>query len=282
MSPLPGLDVHPAACAAAAVLLGLVAGSFLNVVIARLPRMLEREWRRESAQRSGDVEAASHLAGERFGLAFPRSHCPRCAHPLRPRENLPLLGYLWLRGRCRACGGRIPPRYPLVEILGAAASAAVVWRFGCGAEAAGALLLTFALIALAGIDHETGLLPDEITLPFLWLGLALNLFDAHAPLHAAVLGAIAGYGVPWLVHHAFRLLTGKEGMGHGDFKLLAMLGAWLGWEALPLVIVLSSVTAIAFGTTLILLGRHERSAPLPFGPFLAAAGWTSLLLGARA
>ena len=279
MSPLPGLEAHPAACAAAATLFGLLAGSFLNVVITRLPRMLEREWRREHADQSGDVEAASYYADQRFGLAFPRSHCPRCARPLRPRENLPLLSWLWLRGRCRACGWRIPPRYPLVETLGAAASAAVVWRFGCGMEAASALLLTLALIALAGIDRETGLLPDEITLPFLWLGLALNLVDTHAALHAAVLGAIAGYGVPWLAYHAHRLLTGREGMGHGDFKLLAMLGAWLGWEALPLVIVLSSVAAIAFGVTMIVLRRHERSAPLPFGPFLAAAGWTCLLWG---
>ena len=279
MFPLPGFLAHPAACAAAAALLGLIAGSFLNVVIARLPRILEREWRWESADRNGDVEAASHYAGQRFGLAFPRSHCPRCAHPLRPWENVPLFGYLWLRGRCRACGERISPRYPLVELLSVAASAAVAWRFGCGVEATSALLLTFALIALAAIDCDAGLLPDEITLPFLWLGLAINLFDTHTSLHSAVLGAIAGYGILWLVYHAFRLLTGKEGMGHGDFKLLAMLGAWLGWEALPLVVVLSSVSAIAIGVALIALGRHQRSDPLPFGPFLAAAGWVSLFWG---
>ena len=268
-----------AACIAASMLSGLVAGSFLNVVIVRLPRILEREWRWELAQRSGDAEASSHYAGGRFGLATPRSHCPVCRVPIRPLDNVPVLGFLRLAGRCRACGTRIPLRYPAVEMGSALASGLVAWYFGCGPAAAGALLLTFALIALAFIDLDTRLLPDAITLPVLWLGLVFNLFGVHAPLPSAVLGAAAGYLVLWSVFHVFRILTGKEGMGHGDFKLLAMLGAWLGWEALPLVVLLSSAAALLVGGTMIALGYRERTSPMPFGPFLALAGWLCLLFG---
>ena len=273
------LQTHPAACIAAAALLGLVAGSFLNVVIVRLPRVLEREWQWEAAQRTGDDEASSYYAGERFGLVAPRSRCPGCARPIRPWDNIPVLSFLWLRGRCRACGWRIPLRYPAVELLSAAASALVAWHFGYGAPMAGALVLTFALIALAFIDFDTHLLPDAITLPVLWLGLSFNLFGVHATLHSSVLGAIVGYGILWTTFHVFRLFTGKEGMGHGDFKLLAMLGAWLGWQSLPLVILLSSVAGVVLGAAMIALGRQDHTAPMPFGPFLAAAGWLCLLFG---
>ena len=273
------LSTHPATCIPVATLIGLVGGSFLNVVVFRLPRILEREWQFEVAQRTGDVEASSHYAGQRFGLATPRSHCPACAVPIRPLDILPVLGYLWLRGRCRACGWKIPLRYPTVETASALGAAIVAWQFACGAPMASALLLTFALIALACIDLETGLLPDAITLPFLWLGLAVNLFGTHTTLPSAVLGAIAGYGILWSVFHAFRIVTGKEGMGHGDFKLLAMLGAWLGWESLPLVVFLSSAAALAVGLSSIALGYRSRKSPMPFGPFLAAAGWLYLLLG---
>ena len=273
------LQAHPAACIGAAAFLGLVAGSFLNVVIFRLPRILEREWQWEVAQRTGDVEASSHYAGERFSLAFPRSHCPACSAPIRPLDNIPVFGFLWLRGRCRACGSRIARRYPAVETSSALAAAVVAWHFGCGAPMAGALLLSFALIALACIDLETRLLPDAVTLPFLWLGLAINLFGVYTTLPSALIGAIAGYGVLWSVFQVFRFFTGKEGMGHGDFKLLAMAGAWLGWESLPLVILFSSATALFVGGTMIALGYRERSSPMPFGPFLAGAAWLCLLFG---
>ena len=273
------LSAHPAACVALATLVGLIGGSFLNVVVFRLPRILEREWQWEAAERSGDVEASSHFAGQRFGLATPRSRCPACAAPIRPLDLLPVLGYLRLRGRCRACDWKIPLRYPAIEISSALAAGVVAWQFGCGAPMASALLLTFALIALAGIDLETGLLPDAITLPFLWLGLAINLFGVHTALPSAVMGAIAGYGILWLVFHAFRAVTGREGMGHGDFKLLAMLGAWLGWQALPLLVFLSSAAALVVGLGSVALGWRQRSSPIPFGPFLAAAGWLSLLFG---
>ena len=273
------LSAHPVACIGAVVFLGLIAGSFLSVVTFRLPRILEREWQWEAAQRSGDPRTLIHASHERFSLAFPRSHCPACGTSIRPLDNVPVFGFLWLRGRCRACGVRIPFRYPAVEIASALAAVAVAWRFGCGVPMAGALLLTFALIALACIDLEKQLLPDAITLPFLWLGLAINLFGVYAPLPSAVIGAIAGYGVLWSVFQIFRLITGKEGMGHGDFKLLAMVGAWLGWESLPLVILLSSATALVIGGTLIALGYQKRHSPMPFGPFLAAAAWLCLLFG---
>ena len=273
------LQAHSAACIGAAAFLGLIAGSFLGVVAFRLPRILERQWQGEIAQRSGNSQDSIHCSDGRLSLAFPRSHCPSCASPIRPLDNIPLVGFLHLRGRCRACGAQIPLRYPALEVSSALAAAAVAWRFGCEAPMAGALLLTFALIALACIDLETQLLPDAITLPFLWLGLALNLFGVYAPLPAAVIGAIAGYGVLWSVFQVFRLVTGKEGMGHGDFKLLAMVGAWLGWEVLPLVIILSSTSALVVGGSLIALGRRKRASPLAFGPFLAGAAWLCLLFG---
>ena len=279
MTLLPVLQGDPGACIAAATLLGLVAGSFLNVVVFRLPRLLEREWQREIAQRTGDMKAWSRLAAERFGLAFPRSHCPVCSVPIRPADNIPVIGYLRLRGRCRACGSRISPRYPMVEMSSALAAAAVAWTFGCGVPMAGALLLTFGFIALACIDLETRLLPDSITLPFLWLGLAFNLFGTYTALPSAVIGAIVGYGVLWSVFQTFRFLTGKEGMGHGDFKLLAMIGAWLGWESLPLVVLFSSLGALIVGGALIATGGRNRASPMPFGPFLSAAGWLFLLFG---
>ena len=279
MNPASFLGTDPVACIAAAILLGLVAGSFLNVVIARLPRMLEREWQWEVARRSGDTEALSHFAGLRLGLAAPPSHCPACRTPIRVIDNIPVWSFVRLRGRCRACGARIGLRYPAVELASALAAALVVWRFGCGPAAGGALMLTFALIALFVLDLETRLLPDAITLPLLWLGLLFNVFGAHATLDSAVLGAVAGYTLLWSLFHLFRALTGKEGMGYGDFKLLAMLGAWLGWELLPLVVLLSSTAGILVGGTLIALGRRDRASPIPFGPFLAGAGWIGLLFG---
>lgn len=277
MTPFELLQASPSAALVAVAALGLVVGSFLNVVIHRLPVMLERSWRSECAEVLGD--AARPVETERLDLLLPRSRCPHCGHAIRAWENVPLLSYLLLRGRCSACGERISMRYPLIEALTAALSVAVVWRFGLDWQGAAALALTWLLVALAFIDLDTQLLPDNLTLPGLWLGLGVNLGGTFAPLDAAVVGAIAGYGSLWLVYQGFRLATGKEGMGYGDFKLLAMLGAWLGWQGLPVVVLLSSVAGAVVGVGLIALRGHDRSVPIPFGPYLALGGWVALLWG---
>ncbi|MFN0183181.1 MAG: prepilin peptidase [Aquabacterium sp.] len=261
--------------AGTAAALGLIVGSFLNVVIHRLPRMLQREWHEQCAELTG----ATAPPAPRFDLLHPRSHCPACKTPVAPWHNVPLLGYAWLRGRCAACSAAIPIRYPLVECAGGVLAAAAVWRFGFNATGLSAAVLAWALLALAMIDLDTQLLPDDITLPFVWLGLLVNLYALHASLTAAVVGAMTGYLVLWLVYHAFRLATGKEGMGYGDFKLLAMLGAWLGWQQLPVIVVLSSFVGAVVGIGLIVFRRHDRSVPIPFGPYLAAAGWIALMWG---
>ena len=258
-----------------AALLGLFIGSFLNVVIARLPVMMEREWQAEMAEFRGDAVAE----GERFNLVTPRSRCPHCGHMISALENIPLVSFLFLRGRCRHCRASISVRYPLVESLSAALSAYVAWRFGYSPAMAGALVFTWAMIALAFIDFDTRLLPDSLTLPLLWMGLIFNLLTGIVPLEEAVIGAVGGYLSLWSVYWLFKLVTGKEGLGYGDFKLLAAIGAWLGWQALPLVIVLASATGALFGIGLIVLGRHRRNTPMPFGPFLAVAGLLALLQG---
>ena len=261
-----------------AVLLGLVVGSFLNVVIHRLPLMMEREWLRQCRE----IEAEEAVQGAEpapLNLVTPASHCPACGHRIRVLENIPVASYLFLRGRCSACGAPISLRYPVVEVVSALLAVVVIWRFGTGWEAGAALLFSWALLALTVIDLDTMLLPDPITLPFVWLGLLVNLNGTFVPLADAVIGAVAGYALLWLVYHAFRLLTGKEGMGYGDFKLLAMIGAWLGWQMLPLVILLSSAVGALVGIALIAARRRQRSQPLPFGPFLAAAGWIALIGG---
>ena len=258
-------------------LLGLIVGSFLNVVIHRLPKMMEREWRSQCAEIL-DGEAppdGQHV----YNLVVPRSRCPNCDHQIGALENLPVLSYLALRGRCRTCGWRIPLRYPAIELLTGLLSVIVVWRFGLSIQAGGALLLTWALVALSFIDFDTQYLPDSITLPFLWLGLAFNVADTYATTQASVIGAIAGYLALWSVYHLFRLLTGKEGMGYGDFKLLALFGAWLGWSAVPLIVLLSSLVGAAIGVGMIALRGHDKNIPIPFGPYLAIAGWIALLWG---
>jgi leader peptidase (prepilin peptidase)/N-methyltransferase len=273
------LAANPSVLLIFAALLGLVVGSFLNVVIFRLPKMMEREWRDQCAEiLDGDAPPDDRPA---YNLVVPRSRCPSCGHQVAAAENIPVLSYLVLKGRCAQCGWRIPLRYPAVELLSGALSVLVVWRFGFGIESAGALVLTWALIALAFIDFDTQFLPDSITLPFLWLGLAFNLTGTFATIQASVIGAIAGYLVLWSVYHLFRLLTGKEGMGYGDFKLLAMLGAWLGWSALPLIILLSSLVGAVIGVSMIALRGHDRIIPIPFGPYLAIAGWIALLWGGQ-
>lgn len=276
------LRASPALTVTFAGLVGLLVGSFLNVVIYRLPLMMERDWRRHCAEfegREADEEP-------RFNLVTPRSACPHCKRPIRALENVPVLSWLVLRGRCAGCREAISPRYPAVEAASALASALVAWQFGASVETLAALGFTWALIALALIDYDHKLLPDAITLPLLWAGLALSL--AHPVADAerlflapgdAILGAIAGYLSLWSVYQAFKLATGKEGMGFGDFKLLAALGAWLGWQALPLIIILSAVVGAAVGGALMLLTSRGRDAAIPFGPFLAAAGWIALLWG---
>ncbi|MEW6133944.1 MAG: A24 family peptidase [Pseudomonadota bacterium] len=257
-------------------LLGLAVGSFLNVVIHRLPRMLEAGWRAQCAELRGEaVEPASP-----YTLATPRSACPSCGHRIRPWENIPLLSWFWLRGRCSACGTRISARYPLVELSSALLALAVAWKFGPSPAAAAGMLFVWALIALAFIDFDTMLLPDDITLLLLWAGLLFNLFGVFTTLQSAVIGAMAGYLSLWSVYWLFRLATGKEGMGYGDFKLLAAIGAWLGWELLPVTILLSSLVGAAVGIAMLVLVKHDRRIPIPFGPYLAGGGVVALFFGA--
>ncbi|AOU98994.1 methyltransferase [Acidihalobacter yilgarnensis] len=268
------------------ILTGLVIGSFVNVVIHRLPRMMALQWRRECAE-LGASEAhtptedddAHPQKNETYNLVVPRSSCPHCGHMIAATENIPILSYLWQRGRCAACRAPISPRYPIIELLGALLAAMAGLRFGLSWETLAAAVLGWSLLAAAAIDLETQLLPDSITLPLLWLGLLLNIDGLFVPLRDAVIGAMAGYLSLWLIYHLFRLLTGKEGMGYGDFKLLALLGAWFGWQLLPLTILLSSLVGALAGLSLMAFRRHHHEIPIPFGPYLAAAGWIALLWG---
>ncbi len=264
------------AFAVTAGLLGLVVGSFLNVVILRTPAMLMRRWQQDCQEFSGQPPAA---AAEPFNLITPRSRCPHCGHAITALENIPVLSYLWLRGRCIACKHPIGLRYPFVELLSAILSGVTAWHFGFGLAALAAMVLTWLLIALTFIDIDHHLLPDVMVLPFLWAGLLLNVFGTFATLPSAVIGAAAGYLSLWLVFHLFRLVTGKEGMGYGDFKLLALFGGWLGWQYLLLVVLLSSLLGAVIGIGLIVFQGRDRAQPLPFGPYLALAGWVALLWG---
>ena len=278
MSWIDLLAEQPALLYAFATLFALAVGSFLNVVIHRLPRMIEDDWRRECAEANPEA-SASQAEAPRMTLSSPGSHCPHCGHALRALENIPLLSYLFLRGRCSECGTRISPRYPIVEAATAVLSVLVLWRFGLGWETAAALVLTWSLIALAVIDFDTQLLPDAITLPLVWLGLLLSLGGLFTDPRSAIIGAAFAYLFLWGVFQLFRILTGKEGMGYGDFKLFAVFGAWLGWQHLPQILVLSACTGAVVGMALIALRSHDRQVPIPFGPYLAAAGWISLMWG---
>ena len=279
MSVIQLLSSSPTTLMAVAALFGLVVGSFLNVVIARLPVIMERGWREGCAELDDATADASAKQEAVFNLVVPRSRCPECGHGITALENIPLLSYAFLRGRCSDCGNRISLRYPLVELLSGVLAALVTWRYGFSVQCAGALLLTWALVALTFIDLDTQLLPDSITLPFLWLGIGFNLFSVYTTLAASVIGAMAGYLSLWTVYHTFRIATGKEGMGFGDFKLLAAIGAWLGWQMLPAVVLLSSLVGAVVGITIIVLRGHDRNVPIPFGPYLAAAGWLALMWG---
>jgi leader peptidase (prepilin peptidase)/N-methyltransferase len=330
MTMFDALASYPVLLIASVFVLSLLIGSFLNVVIHRLPIMLDREWRsqaseildvgREAAaehsvgdasaiQPNGDAaaigpvdegpaighrdetaamqpgaEAVVHLAP--YNLVFPRSACPRCNTPIKAHQNIPVLSYLWLGGRCASCHARISPRYPVIELATAVLSAAVAWRYGWHWQTLAALMLTWSLIALAVIDFDHQILPDAITLPLLWLGLVLSLawqsdLAPTIPVDptSAISGAAAGYLILWLVYWVYKRITGKEGMGYGDFKLLAAIGAWMGWQMLPLVILLSAATGALTGIALVVLRRRERGKPMPFGPFLAMAGWVAMMWG---
>lgn len=275
------LQAQPGLAMGAALVFGMLVGSFLNVVVYRLPVMMERDWReqcRELAAADAGDEVPQSKA-ERFNLVVPRSRCPSCGHGIRAHENVPVISYLFQRGRCSSCGWRIPLRYPALELLTGILSLIVIAAFGATAAGAAGLAFTYALVALAFIDLDTQYLPDDITLPLLWAGLALNFNGLFVALPTAVAGAMAGYLSLWVIYWVFKLITGKEGMGHGDFKLMAAIGAWLGWSVLPGVILLSSVVGAVVGITLILVRGHDRQIPIPFGPYIAAAGWLTLIWG---
>jgi leader peptidase (prepilin peptidase)/N-methyltransferase len=269
------LHSEPALLTGLVFLFSLLIGSFLNVVIHRLPKMMEADWHAQCAELRGETVPDAPL----YNLSLPRSACPQCGHQITALENIPLLSWLWLRGRCSACSTPISARYPLVELLTALLSAAAAWKWGVSVQTIGALLLVWTLIALAFIDLDTTFLPDNLTLPLLWLGLLFNLGGHFASLADAVIGAMAGYLVLWSVYWLFKLATGKEGMGYGDFKLLAALGAWLGWQMLPVTLLLSSVVGATIGVAMILFVKHDRRVPIPFGPYLAGGGLVALFFG---
>ena len=261
-------------------IIGVLVGSFLNVVIYRLPIMMQRGWRKECAEYLQLDKETLPIEEEQFNLVFPLSRCPKCNAQIQPYQNIPVLSYVFLRGRCAKCACHISIRYPIIEALTALSSVLVAWHFGYTPQAVFALLLTWSLIALIFIDIDHQLLPDSITLPVLWLGLGLSLFDVYTDAHASIIGAVAGYMALWAVFHLFKLATGKEGMGYGDFKLLALFGAWLGWQYLPIIILLSSLVGAVIGIGMIVFAKHDHNIPIPFGPYLAIAGWIALLWGA--
>lgn len=262
--------------ALSAAVLGLLIGSFLNVVVYRLPQMMMRDWR----QQARDVlEMPEEQSKETFNLILPNSRCPHCSHEIKPWENIPLLSWLFLRGKCSDCKQPISMRYPLVELACSLLSAVIAWHYGVSWDALAMLVLTWGLLAMSLIDADHQLLPDALVLPLLWLGLILNSFGVFVSLSDAVWGAAIGYMSLWSIFWLFKLVTGKEGMGYGDFKLLAMLGAWGGWQILPLTILLSSVVGAVLGVIILRVQRNSISKPIPFGPYLALAGWIALLWG---
>jgi leader peptidase (prepilin peptidase)/N-methyltransferase len=257
---------------------GLIIGSFLNVVILRIPPLLEFDWQCQCRELLG---LTSDEGDRPPGIMFSRSRCPKCGHSVRAIHNIPLLSYVMLRGQCATCKARISLRYPLVELCTAVLFVVTIWHFGPNLQGLTALLLTAFLIAMAGIDLDHQLLPDNLTLPLMWGGILISFWSVHTDLSSSVMGAIAGYLILWSIYHLFRLLTGKEGMGYGDFKLLAALGAWMGWQMLPLIVLISSVVGAVVGLALMGAGKLKRDNPMPFGPFIAAAGWIALIWGGR-
>lgn len=271
---------NPLAASAAALALGLLIGSFLNVVIHRLPKMMEAEWREQCEELLCTTASTEEKpAREAFNLIVPRSRCPHCGQGIKAHENIPVISYLFLRGKCSACKAPISLRYPAVELVTGLLSLAVICVFGATITGLAALVLTWCLIALTMIDFDTQLLPDSITLPLVWLGLIVNYFGLFTTLEAALWGAVAGYLFLWSIYWLFKLLTGKEGMGYGDFKLLSALGAWFGWAYLPQIILLSACVGALVGIALMFIKRRGKDIPIPFGPYLAAAGWIALIWG---
>jgi len=267
--------MDPVVATVIAAVAGLCVGSFLNVVIHRLPKMLERGWEAQCAELRGETVPPA----DAYNLVVPRSACPKCGAPITALQNIPVVSWIALGGKCAGCKTPISGRYPTVEILGGLVAAAAIWRFGATVQGFAACGLLWSLLALTMIDFDTQLLPDGITLPLLWGGLIANLWGTFAPLHDAVIGAIAGYLSLWSIYWLFKLIRGKEGMGYGDFKLLAALGAWLGWQLLPVIVLLSSVVGAFIGITLILFKGRDHSVPLAFGPYLAIAGAIALFFG---
>jgi leader peptidase (prepilin peptidase)/N-methyltransferase len=276
MSVINFLASHVLAFVLCALLIGLLVGSFLNVLIYRLPKMMQREWREQARE---ILELPNEAPDATFNLVLPNSNCPHCSHEIKPWENIPVISYLFLRGKCSSCKAPISMRYPLVELACGLLSAFIAWHFGFTWQAGAMLLLTWGLLAMSLIDVDHQLLPDSLVLPLLWLGLITNSFGLFTSLEDALWGAIAGYLSLWSVYWLFKLVTGKEGMGYGDFKLLAMLGAWGGWQVLPLTILLSSLVGAVLGLIMLRLRNAETSTPIPFGPYLAIAGWIALLWG---
>ena len=272
------LQAYPVATVAIVIVIGLLVGSFLNVVIYRLPVMMEREWKSE-CKLILDPDSPDEEPAEPFNLAFPNSHCPNCDAPIRAWQNIPVISYVLLRGQCANCKVSIYARYPIIEAVTALMSAVIAWQLGASLEMLAALFFTWSLIALTMIDADHKLLPDQITLPLLWAGLLLNSFSLFVPLYDAVWGAIGGYLSLWSVYWLFKILTGKDGMGYGDFKLLAALGAWLGWQSLLVIILLSSLVGAIVGSIILLANKQGRNTAIPFGPYLAAAGWIAFLWG---
>ena len=259
-------------------ILGLLVGSFLNVVIQRLPQMMENEWR-EECSRLLELKDADRDNREKFNLIVPRSRCPHCGHKISALENIPILSYLLLRGKCSECRQTISLRYPIIELSSAVIAVVLGVHFGFGFQVFPAILLSWALLTLSVIDFDHQLLPDDITLTFLWMGLLVNIFGIFTDVYSSLIGAMAGYGILWMVYILFKMVTGKEGMGYGDFKLLAMLGAWLGWQQLPVIIILSSLCGAVVGISLMLFRNLNKSHPIPFGPYLATAGWIAMIWG---
>ena len=268
--------LDPVIATLTALFVGLCVGSFLNVVVHRLPKMLERGWHAQCAELRGETPAPEPA----YNLVVPRSACPACGHQITALQNIPVISWLVLGGRCASCKARISARYPVVEILGGLLAAYAIWRFGATPRGVAACVLLWSLLALTMIDLDTQLLPDDLTLPLLWAGLIVNLGGLFAPLADAVIGAVAGYLSLWTIYWLFKLIRGKEGMGHGDFKLLAALGAWLGWQVLPVIVLLSSVVGAVIGIALIVFKGRDNNLPLAFGPYLAIAGAIALFYGA--
>ncbi len=275
MSLIEAFQAFPALFVTAVTVMSLAIGSFLNVVIHRLPKMLEQQWRDELAELNGQEAAAA----PRYNLMVPRSACPACGHQISALQNIPLASYLALRGKCAACKAKISPRYPLVEALTGTLSGYIAWRYGFAWHTLAMLVFVWSMIALAFIDLDTFYLPDDITLPLVWAGLLANMGDLFVDLQSAVIGAVAGYLALWLVFWGYKIATGKDGMGYGDFKLLAAIGAWLGWKMLPVVILLSSLVGAIVGISLIVFARHGRNVPIPFGPYLVLGGLIALFWG---